>query len=246
MKPIYSISPEIYSSYRPTYGDDIYNYISSLLEEKQIGWDCACGSGQATTEVAKFVDYVIGSDSDSIQLENATKAKNIKYLHQTDTIDILKDSSVDLITVATGIHWLDTNKFYAEAKRVLKKGGVLATWGYTGVDLNPEINDVIKGIIKNHLLPYYPKEIQIAFNQYREIDLPMNKINAPNFEIKYNWDFETLMNYIKSFTAMQRYLKVHEKSALALFEDEILDAWGGDRSTKKELIWELHTKFTRK
>ena len=70
MKPIYSISPEIYSSYRPTYGDDIYNYISSLLEEKQIGWDCACGSGQATTEVAKFVDYVIGSDSDSIQVMN--------------------------------------------------------------------------------------------------------------------------------------------------------------------------------
>ena len=40
------------------------------------------------------------------------------------------DNSVDLITSAQAMHWFDLDKFYAEATRVLKPNGVLATYGY--------------------------------------------------------------------------------------------------------------------
>jgi ubiquinone/menaquinone biosynthesis C-methylase UbiE len=246
MKPIYSISADKYIATRPSYGDDIYNYISSLLNENNMAWDCACGSGQATKEIAKFVNRVVATDPDDIQLKKAPKLDNVRYLEESETVKTINDQSVDLITVATGIHWLNRGKFYKEAERVLKKNGVLATWGYTGVDLNPEIDDTIKSIVKNYLMPYYPKEILIAFNQYKEIELPMNKFDSPNFEVSYDWDFETLMNYISSFTAMQRYKKTHGKSGVALFRSEILDAWGGDALTTKKMTWELHTNFTRK
>ncbi len=39
-------------------------------------------------------------------------------------------NSVDLITCAQGAHWLDRDKFYAEARRVLKTKGVVCFYGY--------------------------------------------------------------------------------------------------------------------
>lgn len=246
MKPVYSTSPALYRDCRPSYGSEIYSHISSLLKDNQKAWDCACGSGQATIEVAKFVDYVIGTDPDPSQLEKGAIAGNVDYLRASETVETFGEESIDLVTVATGIHWINRPKFYKEVERVLKKGGVLATWGYTGVDLNSEIDAVIKGIVKTHLMPYYPKEILIAFNGYQDIELPMNKIQSPNFDVVHNWDFEKLMNYIQSFTAMQRYLKTHGKSAVSLFRDELLEAWGGDKTSIKNLTWELHTNFSRK
>lgn len=38
----------------------------------------------------------------------------------------LPDGSVDLLTVATAVHWFDQPKFLAEAGRVLKPGGCIA------------------------------------------------------------------------------------------------------------------------
>lgn len=40
----------------------------------------------------------------------------------------LPDSCADLVTVAQGIHWFDLDKFYKEARRILKPGGLLAFW----------------------------------------------------------------------------------------------------------------------
>ena len=45
----------------------------------------------------------------------------------------------DLVTVAQAIHWFDLEKFYAEAKRVLKPGGVIAAWTYTLLDVEAGI-----------------------------------------------------------------------------------------------------------
>lgn len=38
----------------------------------------------------------------------------------------LPDGCVDLLTVATAVHWFDQSKFLAEASRVLKPGGCMA------------------------------------------------------------------------------------------------------------------------
>jgi ubiquinone/menaquinone biosynthesis C-methylase UbiE len=37
---------------------------------------------------------------------------------------------VDLVTVASAIHWFDLDRFYAEVRRVVKPGGAIAAWTY--------------------------------------------------------------------------------------------------------------------
>lgn len=40
----------------------------------------------------------------------------------------LPDACLDVLSVAQGIHWFDRPKFFAEARRTLKAGGVLAVY----------------------------------------------------------------------------------------------------------------------
>ena len=57
------------------------------------------------------------------------------------------DNSVDLVTSAQAMHWFDLDKFYAEVKRVLKRSGVLATYGYViPVCDNPQATQHIKKV----------------------------------------------------------------------------------------------------
>ena len=43
---------------------------------------------------------------------------------------------VDLIMVAQALHWFDLDRFYAEARRVLKSDGVLAASAYNLLHIN--------------------------------------------------------------------------------------------------------------
>lgn len=43
---------------------------------------------------------------------------------------IFEDESFDVITASQCVHWFNLPKFYSEAHRVLKIGGLLALFGY--------------------------------------------------------------------------------------------------------------------
>ena len=45
---------------------------------------------------------------------------------------------MDLVTVAQALHWFDKDLFYAECQRILRKGGVLAAYGYGVGELSNE------------------------------------------------------------------------------------------------------------
>ena len=54
--------------------------------------------------------------------------------------------SVDLITVAQGLHWFDLQAFYVECRKALKPSGMFAAWGYSLFQYpeNPAANDAMK------------------------------------------------------------------------------------------------------
>lgn len=246
MQTNYSVEHENYKLYRPTYGKEIYSFIKEITENTGLAWDCACGSGQASTELAKFFKNVVATDIDSNQLSECPKLENVSYIEAGEATYHLKDGSVDFISVATGIHWLDTDKFYKECDRVLRKGGVLGVWGYTGINIHPELDEVINSIVDEFLMPYYPESIKIALNGYKDIELPFKPIESENFVIEREWNFKDLKSYLLSFTAMQSYKSIEGECGFYRFEDKLLDAWGGDRYTKKKLKWEVITHFSRK
>ena len=242
----YSIEYKKYKKYRPTYGKEIYEFIEKEIADNKLAWDCACGSGQATEKLANIFNQVMATDIDSNQISNCKPIANVRYLQQKEQNNILQEESVDFISVATGIHWLNIPKFYKEANRVLKNKGVLGVWGYTGINIHPDLDIVLKEVMDEFLMPFYPSSVKIAFNKYKDINLPFTKINSPNFFVERVWSFTDFKNYLLSFTAMQNYKALTGECGFYRFEDKLLKAWGEDQKIKKKLTWEIITNFSRK
>ena len=238
----YSINADLYHSYRPTYPPELYAFIASLVRDRKLAWDCATGSGQAAFGLADFFDKVVATDLIPEQLAHSRKKPNIEYFVSDEENPSLQNGSVDLVSAATAIHWLDNEKFFREAKRVLKPGGIIAVWGYTGVDVNEDLDDCLRHIISTYLRPYYPKQIDIALGRYEEVQFPFEEVEAPAFRTVREMSYDDFVSYVLSWSASQRYTAENKKSPLSLFEDEIQEAWG-DCSQSKTLSWELITHF---
>lgn len=245
MNPTYSSSSLLYKDSRPTYDREIYEYLNTLVKSFDNAWDCACGNGQVSTVLSESFKNVLASDSCQFQLSKAPSISNITYQHAKEEI-IAPNEHFDLITVATAIHWLNRDKFYNEADRVLKNGGILAVWGYSGIHLHEDIDDTLQRIVYEKFMPYYPENIKIAFNKYEDISTPFSPLNTPEFKVSRDWSYHNLVNYLESFSAMQNYMAQHGKSGKELFYDELLESWGGNPNEIKTLTWKLHTHFSRK
>jgi SAM-dependent methyltransferase len=134
-----TFSSETYSSARPSYPQKLFDYLFEYHDRHsafhELAVDIACGTGEATNPLASYFDKVIGTDNSQVMVEKASEkypaltfevSKAETFFHELG-LDL---HSVDLITVAEGIHWFDLPKFFAEAHRALKPNGTLAYWGY--------------------------------------------------------------------------------------------------------------------
>ena len=64
-----------------------------------------------------------------------------------------EDASMDLVTIAMALHWVDRDRFYSEVKRVLKPGGVLAAFGYNYLKVKLD-NETANDILLNQVRPF--------------------------------------------------------------------------------------------
>ena len=61
-KDLFSRQSEVYARFRPSYPQDLYDYILQFVGEKNMAWDCATGNGQAALALAPFFSRVEATD----------------------------------------------------------------------------------------------------------------------------------------------------------------------------------------
>ena len=96
--------------------------------------DIGCGSGQSTVALSQHFKEVIGADVSEAQLAQTPQGLPGAVSFRVSSAEDLSfqaSGSVDLVTVASAIHWIDLDQFYPEVERVLRPGGVLAVYGYS-------------------------------------------------------------------------------------------------------------------
>src|SRR2546422_3157121 len=119
-----------YADYRPHYPAALFDYLATLGPRNSLVWDCACGNGQAALDLARHFERIIATDASREQIASATPHAKVEFRVASAEQSGLEAESVRLLTVAQALHWFDLDRFYAEAGRVLKPGGVLAVWAY--------------------------------------------------------------------------------------------------------------------
>src|SRR5690606_31675692 len=207
MKDNFSTQAQAYSKFRPHYPPEMIEHIISFVKFKDCALDAATGNGQVASALSPYFKQVYGIDISSRQLENAVKKDNILYMSQPAENTTFEDGQFDLVTVAQAIHWFDFDAFYKEVKRVLKPDGILAVMGYGLFYADEDTDAIIDHLYDNITGEYWDPERRYIDEEYTTIPFPFQEIKAAKFTNELTWDFEQLMGYLETWSAVQHYIK---------------------------------------
>ncbi len=243
-KDNFSKQAEIYARYRPTYPPALFHFLRTLTEKHDLAVDCGTGNGQAAVALTEFYKTIVAVDPSIEQLKHASNHSQISYYERSAHQLPVSDGTTDLITAATAMHWFDLNKFYPEVKRVLKKDGILAIWGYTVQKIEPFLDDLLHDFQFKTLKDYWAPENQIVVNEYKNISFTYDEIECPDFCAEKIFDLDDLIGYINTWSAVQKFLQKNNYNPTDELRDELLDYWKTPQN-KKRVEWKIAMRVGR-
>src|SRR5437763_13739281 len=150
-----------YAKFRPHYPDELFEHLASISPRHELACDCATGNGQAAVGLARHFEKVIATDASAQQIKSTEPDERISYRVAPAEASGIDWASVDLILVAQALHWFDLDRFFAEAKRVLKDDGVLAISSYKVLEITPKIDVIIWKFYRETTVTYWPPETRL-------------------------------------------------------------------------------------
>src|SRR5437868_15252540 len=125
---------------------------------RDTNWRGIVPPATARLGLARHFEKVIATDASAQQIESAEPDKRITYRVAPAEASGIDSASVDLILVAQALHWFDLDRFFTEAKRILKDDGVLAISSYNILEIRPEIDVIIWKFYRETTGPFWPSE----------------------------------------------------------------------------------------
>jgi ubiquinone/menaquinone biosynthesis C-methylase UbiE len=241
-KDNFSKQSEIYFKYRPTYPAALFQYLSSLTQDHSLAWDCGTGNGQSAISLTLYYKAVYATDPSEQQIKNALPNPKITYKVEKAEQPGLDGDMVDLITIAQAIHWFDFEKFYSEAKRVLKKEGIIAAWAYGLPSIASEIDGVLQHFHDEIIGEFWQYENRLIDKEYSTIPFPFKQVSPPQFKICKSLSLDDLLGLVSSWSAVQRFIDKNGYDPVEELENDLLKLWG-NKAQNKEVNWKLILKI---
>ncbi|UOQ69221.1 class I SAM-dependent methyltransferase [Hymenobacter volaticus] len=243
-KDNFSRQAALYAQFRPVYSPELYAYLASLTLAHELAWDCGTGNGQAALSLAQFYARVVATDPSPQQLSHCRPHERVSYrVEQAEHTDLAAHSA-DLVTAATALHWFHFEAFYAEVRRVLKPGGVLAAWAYGVPTLTPAVDAVVRRLHDVTLDPYWQPENRLIDSGYATIPFPFQHIPSPVFSYEKPLNRLDLLGYLNTWSATQRFLSAEGYNPTEQVAQELQVIWP-DAATQHVATWKLVLKVGR-
>lgn len=233
-----------YRRARPRYPMALFEYVVSLAPGRSLAWDCATGNGQAALSVAEHFDHVVATDASQEQLSHAAPHPKVEYRNALAHDSGLETDSVDLLTIAAALHWFAKDDFFAEVRRVLKPGGVIAAWSYGArIEVDPKVDEAILRFGAEVLGPYWPPEFQYNVSGYRTLPFPFEELEPPSVDVSVDWTLEDLISNVRTWSGYSGFTKQNGREPLEELEARLRPAWG--EHPTRTVRWPLHFKIGR-
>ncbi len=228
-----------YADFRPRYPAALFDYLAMLAPADVVVWDCACGNGQATLDLAARFEKVIATDASREQIASAAPHPKIAYRVAPAEVSGLPDHSVGLVTVAQAVHWFDFDRFYAEVQRVLRPNGIIAIWAYglNAVEGEPA-NQLVQAFYADTVGPYWPPQRKMVEEGYRTIPFPFAEMTPPTFQMEAHWTLEQLLGYFSTWSATNRFMQATGRNPLEPLAADLRRAWA-EPAVPRRIVWPL-------
>jgi SAM-dependent methyltransferase len=159
----------VYDTYRPGYPQAIYDKIfSALPPPRHTALDLGSGTGKFAHGLLNHFDTVIGLEPDA-QMAARLRENEPRVVVRTETAEAahFDAASIDLVTTAHALHWMEPAIVLARVTQWLRPAGIFAVCG--GVFPNPPgaIEHVVRGEFEDHwrhfrderVLKHLPEEV---------------------------------------------------------------------------------------
>ncbi|HKY60271.1 MAG TPA: class I SAM-dependent methyltransferase [Gemmatimonadota bacterium] len=90
--------------------------------------DIGCGTGASARPLTSVARRVVGLDPSLAMLAHAGRSRAVDYVAGRAEALPFETGSFDLLTVSSAFHWLDRDRFLAEALRVVSPAGRLVVY----------------------------------------------------------------------------------------------------------------------
>jgi ubiquinone/menaquinone biosynthesis C-methylase UbiE len=124
-----------YAAYRPPLHNIILEKIFPLPGKRQNGLDIGCGTGLSCQALVRYCNQVIGIDPSMAMLRKAETQQAISYLNAHGEQIPLTGNSVDVVTMAGSLNYLDRKLLIAELGRICRSDAVIAIYDFD-IDLS--------------------------------------------------------------------------------------------------------------
>ncbi len=234
-----------YAAYRPGYPAPLFDWLAEVAPRNNLVWDCACGSGQASLPLASRFDLVVATDASSAQIGSATPIGNIQFVVARAEQAPLAGGAAALVTVAQALHWFADQAFYAEVRRVVGPGGVIAAWTYGLPQVRAgDVDRVLLHFIDQVLGQFWPDEIRHVLDGYTTIEFPFDEIDVPQFEISERWTLARFLGFVRTWSGVGRFIEMNGGDPVALLQDELEPLWRSSDGTLA-ISWRLKARAGR-
>lgn len=242
-KDYFSTQSADYARYRPRYPAELFAWLAQIAPAQTTAWDCATGNGQAALGLAEHFARVIATDPSEQQLASAVPHTRVAYHRARGEESGLPPASVDLVTIAQALHWLEHPAFWREVHRVLRPGGVVAAWGYDVLAVSPEVDAAVRRFYDS-LAGYWAPERRIVEERYRSVEFPFIEIAHPAFDMHAEWTRAQLAGYVRTWSAVRARAGREGRDPVVELERELADVWP-DADEQRLVRWPLFMRVGR-
>jgi ubiquinone/menaquinone biosynthesis C-methylase UbiE len=241
----FSSVAEAYAAARPTYPEALFDHLAAIAPSRAHAWDCAAGNGQATLALASRFARVTATDASAAQIAHAPRRPGVTYHVGLAQESGLPDASVDLVTVAQALHWIDLPRFYEEVGRVLVADGLLAVWCYGLQRLDDgALDERLTHFYGSVVGPYWAPERALVETGYRTVPFPFEELQAPPFEMAHEWLLAELLAYLRTWSATGAFVNARGFDPVVQLAAELGPAWG-PAGRRRRVRWPLSLRIGR-
>ncbi|HYK82951.1 MAG TPA: class I SAM-dependent methyltransferase [Gemmatimonadales bacterium] len=234
-----------YARARPSYPAALFAALAALAPGRDLAWDAGTGNGQAAHGLAAHFRAVVATDPSANQLAAAPPHSRIAFRLGSEAASGLPAGSVDLVTAAQAAHWFAIDAFYAEARRVLRPRGVIALWCYDLCRIAPPIDASLAAFYERTVGPYWPTARHLVVSRYRTLAFPFREVPFPSLLVEQWWTLAEFAAYVRTWSAVTRFIAARGFDPVAALLDEIAAAWGAP-ATPRRVSWPLAGRIGRR